>query len=132
MKILVFGLPGAGKTTFAKRLIEGTNFAYFNADEVRGMFNDWDFSKEGRRRQAYRMLALCGMADKTSVVDFICPFNMLRNPYDMKIWINTIDQSHYKDTNKMFEKPNSIDFEVNVRNDYNYDLVIKEIHDRLQ
>ena len=103
-----------------------------NADEVRGMFNDWDFSKEGRRRQAYRMLALCRMADKTSVVDFICPFNMLRNPYDMKIWINTIDQSHYKDTNKMFEKPNSIDFEVNVRNDYNYDLVIKEIHDRLQ
>jgi len=78
------------------------------------------------------MLALCRMADKTSVVDFICPFNMLRNPYDMKIWINTIDQSHYKDTNKMFEKPNSIDFEVNVRNDYNYDLVIKEIHDRLQ
>ena len=46
MKILVFGLPGAGKTTFAKRLIEGTNFAYFNADEVRGMFNDWDFTEE--------------------------------------------------------------------------------------
>ena len=62
MKILVFGLPGAGKTTFAKRLIEGTNFAYFNADEVRGMFNDWDFSKEGRRRQAYRMLSLFYMS----------------------------------------------------------------------
>ena len=99
--ILVFGLPEAGKTTFAKRLIKGTDFAHFNADEVRGMFNDWDFSEEGRRRQAQRMLALCTMANKTSVVDFICPFDIFRHPYDIKIWINTIDQSHYKDTNKM-------------------------------
>ena len=132
MKILVFGLPEAGKTTFAKRLIKGTDFAHFNADEVRGMFNDWDFSEEGRRRQAQRMLALCTMANKTSVVDFICPFDIFRHPYDIKIWINTIDQSHYKDTNKMFQKPDSVDFEINTRNDYSFDLVIKEIHDRLQ
>ena len=78
------------------------------------------------------MLAICTMANKTSVVDFICPFDIFRHPYDIKIWINTIDQSHYKDTNKMFQKPNSVDFEINTRNDYSYDLVIKEIHDRLQ
>ena len=132
MKILVFGLPEAGKTTFAKRLIKGTDFAHFNADEVRGMFNDWDFSEEGRRRQAQRMLALCTMANKTSVVDFICPFDIFRHPYDIKIWINTIDQSHYKDTNKMFKKPDSVDFEINTRNDYSYALVIKEINDRIK
>ena len=71
MKILVFGLPEAGKTTFAKRLIKGTDFAHFNADEVRGMFNDWDFSEEGRRRQAQRMLALCTMANKTSPISLL-------------------------------------------------------------
>ena len=125
MKILVFGLPGAGKTTFAKRLIEGTNFAYFNADEVRGMFNDWDFSKEGRRRQAYRMLSLCRMVDKTSVVDFICPFNTDRDDYDVTVWMNTIKQGRFEDTNKMFEKPNHCTFEIK---NFKYDNIIKEIH----
>ena len=43
-KILVFGLPGSGKTTFARQL--AVNMAYFNADEIRKMFNDWDFSME--------------------------------------------------------------------------------------
>ena len=38
MRVLVFGLPGSGKTTFARQLSAG--HAYFNADEIRKMFND--------------------------------------------------------------------------------------------
>jgi SpoVK/Ycf46/Vps4 family AAA+-type ATPase len=45
MKILVFGLPGSGKSTFAKQLTAETNIPHFNADEIRGMFKDWDFSQ---------------------------------------------------------------------------------------
>ena len=68
MRILVFGLPGSGKTTFARQLSAG--HAYFNADEVRKMFNDWDFSAEGRTRQAQRMGCLSALAEGHAVVDF--------------------------------------------------------------
>jgi adenylate kinase family enzyme len=57
MKILVFGLPGSGKSTFAKQLTAETNIPHFNADEIRGMFKDWDFSQTGRIRQVTRMMA---------------------------------------------------------------------------
>ena len=52
MKILIFGLPGSGKTTFAKKLIDGKNIPHFNADDIRKLFEDWDFTENGRRRQA--------------------------------------------------------------------------------
>ena len=55
MKILVMGLPGAGKTHLAERLQKVLNCAWYNADKVREMANDWDFSPEGRVRQANRM-----------------------------------------------------------------------------
>tara|TARA_B100000029_G_scaffold247604_1_gene244508 strand:+ start:128 stop:529 length:402 start_codon:yes stop_codon:yes gene_type:complete len=126
-KILVFGLPGSGKTTFAKKLIK--DMAYFNADEVRKMFNDWDFSEEGRKRQAERMHCLTTLAQGHSVVDFICPYDEYRKDYDVKIWMNTIKEGRFKDTNQMFEKPSHCNFEII---DYNYDHIIKEIHDKLQ
>ena len=59
MKVLIFGLPNSGKTTLAKKLYEELKWSWFNADEVRKQFNDWDFSPEGRLRQALRMKKLC-------------------------------------------------------------------------
>ena len=128
MKILVFGLPGSGKTTFAKQLTKDTDIPHFNADEIRGLFKDWDFTERGRLRQAIRMEDLCQIAGKTSVVDFVCPFNLYRKNYDLTVWMNTIESGRYEDTNKIFEKSNQVDYEIT---DYNYDHIIKEIRDRL-
>jgi adenylylsulfate kinase len=127
-KILIFGLPGSGKSTFAQKLVKDKPFAYFNADEIRKIFNDWDFSEKGRTKQALRMAELCRLANKTSVVDFICPYDHLRKHFDITVFMNTINNSRYENTNKIFEQPVKVDFEIK---DFNYDHIMKEIYDRL-
>jgi len=128
MKILVFGLPGSGKSTFAKQLTADTDMPHFNADEIRGLFKDWDFSPEGRLRQVFRMVDLCQIANKTCVVDFVCPYNLYRKDYDITVWMNTIESGRFEDTNKIFEKPTQVDYEIT---NYHYDQIIKEIQNRL-
>jgi len=125
MKILIFGLPGSGKTTFAKKLVIGKKIPHFNADEIRKLFEDWDFTEVGRKRQANRMMNMCDLVVKHVVVDFVCPFEFYRNFYDTTIWMNTIDKGRFEDTNKVFEKTKKVDFEIK---DFNYDNIIKEIH----
>jgi adenylylsulfate kinase len=110
-KILLCGLPGSGKTTLAEKLVSLLgNADWHNADRVREQHNDWDFSPAGRQRQMQRMKDLC--ADSVSqgryaVADFVCPTAQLRAEFDADyvIWMNTIDQSRYEDTNQIFEQP---------------------------
>ena len=128
MKILIFGLPGSGKTTFAKKLIEGKKIPYFNADDIRKLFEDRDFTENGRKRQANRMMTMSGLVVNHVIVDFVCPFESYRSFYDMKIWMNTIDKGRFEDTNKVFEKPKKLDFEIT---NFNYDNIIKVIHGKL-
>ena len=85
MKILVFGLPGSGKTTLAKPFAELIGGVHINADAVRTKYNDWDFTPEGRMRQAQRMRYLSDgvvMAGKTAVTDFVCPTEAARLEFD--------------------------------------------------
>ena len=115
--ILVMGLPGAGKTTLANELAPKLNAKRLNADEVRKSANDWDFSKEGRKRQSKRMseLALKLKNEGNHVIaDFICPTPEARNlfPADIIIWVDTIKEGRFKDTNQMFVKPEKYDFHV--------------------
>ena len=76
-RILIMGLPGSGKTTLAKELLEcmkDSGTVWYNADDVRKMHNDWDFSLKGRLRQAQRMHHLAMDSDSNHViVDFVCP-----------------------------------------------------------
>ena len=115
--ILVMGLPGAGKTTLANELAPKLNAKRLNADEVRKAANDWDFSEEGRTRQAKRMsdAALKLKSEGHNVIaDFICPTPEARSlfPADYVIWVDTIKEGRFDDTNKMFVKPEKYDFHV--------------------
>jgi len=131
--ILVMGLPGAGKTTLAEELAPKLNAKRLNADEVRKAANDWDFSEEGRKRQAKRMadfaLELKNQGNYV-VADFICPTPEARNlfPADFVIWVDTIKEGRFDDTNQMFVKPEKYDFHVTTQDAKVWaDKIIKEI-----
>ena len=111
------GLPGAGKTTLANELAPLLNAKRVNADEVRKAANDWDFSEEGRKKQSKRMseLALKLKNEGNHVIaDFICPTPEARSlfPADIVIWVDTIQEGRFEDTNQMFVKPEKYDFHV--------------------
>ena len=115
--ILIMGLPGAGKTTLAEQLAPKLNAKRLNADEVRKAADDWDFSEEGRKRQAKRMaeFALKLKSEGNFVVaDFICPTPAARSlfPADYIIWVDTIKEGRFEDTNQMFVKPEKFNFHV--------------------
>ena len=111
------GLPGAGKTTLANELGPYLNAKRLNADEVRKTANDWDFSEEGRKRQAKRMAEFALKLKNEGnfvVADFICPTPAARElfPADFIIWVDTINEGRFEDTNQMFVKPEKYNFHV--------------------
>lgn len=144
-KILIMGLPGSGKTYFAERLkkyleTHGTpepfsfermsyyelhtahssaKVVWFNADEVRKKYNDWDFSKEGRIRQSLRMAEFALSSDCDYVIcDFVAPLPEMRFNFkaDWTIWMDTIDKGRFEDTNKAFVPPDIYDFRITEQN----------------
>ena len=146
-RILVMGLPGAGKTYLAQALkkyleangdlmkinpsrvmtyegIPGPGFMkvgvdWFNADDVRKKYNDWDFSNEGRIRQSLRMFQFAIECTGEFVIcDFVAPLVEMRNNFkaDWTIWVDTIKEGRYEDTNKAFIPPEQYDFRVTEQN----------------
>ena len=113
------GLPGSGKTTLASKFVPLLKAKWVNNDEVRKAANDWDFSEEGRIRQAKRVADIAEKFKKEGnydylVADYICPTPQTRKLFnaDYVIWVNTIKEGRFDDTNKMFVKPEKFDFEV--------------------
>jgi len=131
--ILIMGLPGSGKTTLANELAPLLNAKRLNADEVRKEANDWDFSEEGRIRQSKRMADFATKLKKNGnyvVADFICPTPEARElfPSDYVIWVDTIKEGRFDDTNKMFVKPDKYDFHVTTQDAKKWaSKIIKEI-----
>ena len=125
------GLPGAGKTTLANELATLIKTKRLNADEVRRAANDWDFSEEGRKRQAKRMSvsAVKLKSEGNNVIaDFICPTPEARSlfPADYTIWVDTIKKGRFDDTNAMFIKPENYDFHVTTQDAKFWAQKIKE------
>ena len=136
-RILIMGLPGSGKTTLAgalkKYLEEHGDISYaralnehigslnatvtwFNADDIRRKYNDWDFSNDGRIRQSLRMFQFSMEAGGDYVIcDFVAPLVEMRNNFkaDWTIWVDTIREGRYADTNAAFVEPDVYDFRVN-------------------
>jgi len=129
--ILIMGLPGAGKTTLANELSKLIECKRLNADEIRKAANDWDFSEEGRKRQAKRMsdAALKIKKEGNNVIaDFICPTPAARElfPADYIIWVDTIKEGRFEDTNQMFVKPEKFNFHVTTQDAKLWASKIKE------
>ena len=115
------GLPGSGKTTLASELAPLINAKRINADEVRKSANDWDFSEQGRKRQAKRMSDLAKKKKQEGhniIADFICPTPEARSLFkaDYVIWVDTIKKGRFDDTNAMFVKPKKFDYHVTTQN----------------
>ena len=139
-RILIMGLPGSGKTTLAgalKKYLEEngeisysraiaepiTNFNcevnWFNADDIRRKYNDWDFSNDGRIRQSIRMFQFSMEAGGDYVIcDFVAPLVEMRNNFkaDWTIWMDTIREGRYADTNAAFVEPEVYDFRITEQN----------------
>lgn len=130
MRVLIFGLPGSGKTILANTLNETFEVQGLNGDDTRRHFDDWDFSYAGRIRQARRLSTIS--YDKT-IIDFVAPLQEMRDTINptFTIWMNTVQSSQYPDTDAMFEPPlitditiTSFDYDINdiitqIRNRYN-------------
>ena len=136
MKILVMGLPGSGKTYLSERLQPLLESAWFNADKVRSMAGDWDYSEDGRTRQSLRMRSIADFESshgRIVICDFVCPTKETRKVFeaDITIWLDTIQEGRFEDTNALFEPPENVDFHITEWNEHNQIDIAKRIKENV-
>ena len=135
MILQIIGLPGAGKTTLAKGLLQKTDAIHLNADYVRSTINsDLGFTLKDRVENSRRLGEIAKLISdqgKTVIVDFVCPTLETRNAFgkpDFLVWVNRIKESRFSDTNLMWEVPENYDLKIEegLTVDEEVDLVIKK------
>jgi hypothetical protein len=139
MIIQIIGLPGSGKTTLATALADRINAVHLNADYVRATINsDLGFTPEDRVEHSRRLGEMAKMLSGQGldvVVDFICPTSATRAAFgkpDICIWMDTITEGRFEDTNKLWEAHTEFDYHfVSYDNKGQTDLIIaqSELHD---
>ena len=115
--ILVYGLPGSGKTTFSKELHKQLeNSILIHADDVRKDVNYENLDLRGNNKNmafhhmkevllAEHLKELINSTDNDYViVDFVAPTKESRKIIggDVGVWLNTIQNKKYKNTKNIF------------------------------
>lgn len=114
VRIVVIGLSGAGKTTLANQIVAGLCLdnpcIWLNADHQRKAADDWDFTPDGRKRQAVRLATKASAYEKsnvTVVIDFVCPLPEYRSivKADVLIYMESGKECKFEDTKNLFQRP---------------------------
>jgi adenylylsulfate kinase len=130
-RILIMGLPGSGKTTLAVELMRllAPNAVHLNADTIRKVNNDWDFTPAGRLRQSKRMRTLAdGVIRDYAIADFVAPIDEMRRIYhaDYTVWVDTIREGRFEDTNRVFTPPTDYNIRVTTQNAEHWAKIIAD------
>ena len=130
------GLPGSGKTYLTERLVPLIQAAWYNADKVREMANDWDFSDNGRSRQSNRMKTFADFEKSNGrmvICDFVCPTKETRANFDadITIWMDTIEEGRFEDTNKIFQRPENVTYHIKEWNEKNHINIAYDIKEKI-
>ena len=136
MKVLLLGLPGSGKSTLAEPVAKELGAVWINADQVRERYDDWDFTMEGRIRQSSRMKHLSDgvvMTGNVAITDFVCPTEEARSNFDADfvVWMDTIEEGRFEDTNKVFVPPANYDLRITEWSDVNEETLANAIRGKL-
>jgi len=132
------GLSGAGKTTLAKNVVNAfreyqCTATWLNADEIRELTNNWDFTNEGRILQAHTLRRMADDAPTDIVVaDFIAPLPEQRSIFnpDFIVWVDTVNKSKYEDTDQCFQAPAYCDYYISEHSDNHAENILMTLFEK--
>jgi GTPase SAR1 family protein len=126
MIIVLFGQPACGKTTLAKKIAEN-DFIHIDGDDLRDIFKNKDYSREGRIKNLNRASDIAkylSYKGSNVVVSLVYPYEEARKYFDSLTKVKWIYLIYQEDRGRNqfkvedFELPNrdDIDLMINTSN----------------